>query len=70
MPRGGRPSMPPSEKRTQQLQVLVTENEYDLFAVDAIRAGMTVSTYVRAFILRARALGVSIVAKPKRPSAG
>jgi hypothetical protein len=62
--RGGRPAKVASEKRKAQLQVLVTEDEYDTFCVDAIRARMTVSTYVRALILAARAAGVYIVAKP------
>jgi hypothetical protein len=46
------------------MQVLVTDDEYDTFCRDALRARMTVSSYVREFLLKARSLGVSIVAKP------
>jgi hypothetical protein len=60
--------MTPDAKRNVQLQVLLTPGEYDGFAIDAIRARMTVSTYVRAFLKAARDAGVSIVAKHESAS--
>jgi hypothetical protein len=59
-----RPRAASGTKRTAQMQVLVTDDEYDTFCRDALRARMTVSSYVREFLLKARSLGVSIVAKP------
>lgn len=66
--RGGRPAYPEEQRRKWSLHALVTVSEYDAFCVDAIRARMTLSSYIRALLVKARSQGVTLTDKPQGPS--
>lgn len=46
--RGGRPRIPPSKQRCYRLQFLATTGEADALIIAARRAGLSISTYIRA----------------------
>jgi len=66
MSRGGRPPKAPGERMTEVLHIRFSLDEADAIYRGAVRAGQSVSEYVRDICRR---VGVSVYTKPRDPSA-
>lgn len=68
---GGRPKLPPEEKRSVKTELMWTPVEYDAIVSEAMRTygpRVSVAGYLRGLVLAAKAAGLSLMTKPRGAS--